>query len=460
MQRLPEVKFSSDGPDLSRTYWNRERETMSADATRALQTTKLAAQLRYLQQRSALYQEKFRTAGFKAEGFRAIEDLRDFPFTTKQELRDGQEQAPPFGTHQAAAAEEILRVTSTAGTTGKAVFQAYTRNDIMRRNESVSRVLWSFGVRPGDRVVNAFALSMFNAGVPVCTAVEHLGATDIPVGAERRAEGVLKVMQEMQATVWIGTPSFAGYLAEKAQEVLGVPASALGLRVLCGGGESGFELPSFRQQMEQAWGTPHVYDWASTSDAHPNVFAHCFQRTGKHQMTPDLALIQLIDPATGRELEITDGVEGEYIFSHLDREACPLLRYRTGDILKVRTTPCECGRTGIRVDIIGRSDDMLIVRGVNLFPSALQAVVGAFSPRTTGKIQIVLPRRGPRVDPPLRLRVECAAGTGEAEQQDLRRTIEQRIRADLSVTASVELVAAGVLGRTETKTKLIVIEEA
>jgi hypothetical protein len=151
----------------------------------------------------------------------------------------------------------------------------------------------------------------------------------------------------------VATPSFVAYLAEKAPEVLGIPASELGLRVVCGGGESG-ELPAFQREMERLWGTRHVYDWASASDAHPNVFAHCHVRDGKHHLTPDLVLVQLIDPASGEVKDIAEGAEGEYIVTHLDREACPLARYRTGDILRVRTSPCACGRTGFRMDIIGR----------------------------------------------------------------------------------------------------------
>lgn len=433
---------------------------MPAERMRELQLRKLKAQLAYLAEHSELYRRKFAAAGFHPAALHTIEDLAALPFTTKTELREAQEAAPPFGLHQAAPMDRIVRITSTAGTTGKPVFQGYTRDDTLRRSESIARGLWGFGVRPGDRVINGFALSMFNAGIPFCAAIEHLGALDVPVGAERRAEGMLKMAYEVKATVWIGTPSFAAYLAEKCEEVLGIPPSKLGLRVVCGGGESGFELPSFQKRMEEAFGTPYVFDWASTSDAHPNVFAHCKHRNGKHQMTPDFALVQLIDPQTGALKPMHDGAEGEYIFTHLDRQACGLVRYRTGDILRVQTSPCPCGRTGFRMDIIGRSDDMLLVRGVNLFPSALQSVVGRFAPKAVGRIQVVLPQPGPRVEPPLRIRVEHAQGLGAGELGELKQAIESAIRTDLSVTAAIQLVPDGALGRTETKTRLIVVEPA
>jgi phenylacetate-CoA ligase len=456
----PEVRWSDEGLDPNRAYWNPERETMPAEQMAALQLSKLKPQLAFLDAHSELYRAKFAAAGFRPGDLRTLEDLGRLPFTTKTELREAQEASPPFGTHQAAPMDRIVRITSTAGTTGRPVFQAYTRDDTLRRNESICRGLWGFGVRPGDRVINGFALSMFNAGIPFCAAIEHLGALDVPVGAERKADGMLKMAKEVGATVWIGTPSFAGYLAEKCEEVLGIPPQKLGLRVVCGGGESGFELPAFQKRMEDAFGTKHVYDWASTSDAHPNVFAHCEHRNGKHQLTPDFALVQLIDPQTGALKPMRDGAEGEYIFTHLDRQACGLVRYRTGDILRVQTSPCPCGRTGFRMDIIGRSDDMLLVRGVNVFPSALQSVAERFSPKVQGRIQVVLPRPGPQVEPPLRVRVEHAAGLGPQELPALKKSLEASIRSDLSVTAEIHLVAPGTLTRTETKTRFIVVENA
>ena len=453
-----ELILPGDDGDPARELWNPRQETMPPEQLRGLQLRKLNEQSRYLAQNSILYQRKFAAAGIRPEDIRSIDDLQHLPFTTKAELRDGQEEHPPFGLHQAAPMERIIRVTSTAGTTGRPVFQGYTREDVMRRSESIARVLWGFGVRPGDRVINGFALSMFNAGIPFCAGIENLGAVDIPVGAERKAEGMLKMAREMKATVWIGTPSFAAYLAEKCVEVLGIEPRELGLRIVCGGGESGFEQPSFQKKMEQAFATPHIYDLASSSDAHPNLFAHCRHRNGKHHVTADFALVQLVDPASGALKPVEDGAEGEYIFTHLDRRACPLVRYRTGDILRVYTKPCACGRTGFRMDIIGRSDDMLIIRGVNLFPSAIQSVVGRFAPRVSGGVQIVLDRPGPRVEPPLKVRIEHAPALGAAALGELKGAIEKAIRSELMVTSSVELVPSGALGRTETKTRLIVVE--
>tara|TARA_R110000787_G_scaffold73456_3_gene163677 strand:- start:25948 stop:27333 length:1386 start_codon:yes stop_codon:yes gene_type:complete len=456
MERLPEVRYHEG--DLASYFWNPEVELMSPEATLALQEEKLRKQVQYLWDKSELYREKFENAGFSPSDFKGLQDLGNLPFTTKRELRKSQEESLPFGRHLAASLDKVIRVTTTAGTTGRPVVQAYTRNDVSRRNESLSRVLWNFGVRPGDKVFNGFALSMFNAGVPFCTAVENLGAIDVPAGAERRADGFLRLARDVGMDVLIATPSFVRYLGEKCQEVLGFPATDLNVRVICGGGEPGFDLPGVREEIMAAWGTEHVYDLASMSDAHPNSFANCRFRGGKHHVTPDLVLVQLVDPQSGEPIEVRDGVVGEYIFTHLDREACPLLRYRTGDIVQINAKPCECSRPTPRFDIVGRADDMLIIRGMNVFPSAIQTVVGEFTPRASGILQIVLKAPGPSVEPPLKLRVESGQGSSDINQKQLSAEIEAAIHAKLNVRSEVEIVTYGALQRTESKAKLIVIE--
>ncbi len=215
-----EVRNAGDDPDQNREHWNPRQETMPLAQMRELQTRKLKHQLAYLAQQflGAFTSASSRSPASTSAAVRGIEDLVHLPFTTKNDLREGQETHPPFGLHQAAAMEQIIRVTSTAGTTGRPVFQGpcARAEDVTRRNESIARGLWGFGVRPGDRVINGFALSMFNAGIPFCSGIEYLGAVDIPVGAERKAEGMLRIALELKATVWaIGTPSFAGFLAEK-----------------------------------------------------------------------------------------------------------------------------------------------------------------------------------------------------------------------------------------------------
>ena len=453
----PIETLRSAAPPSDQPYWNAEVETISADRLAALQLEKLQRQVHYLAQSSSLYCEKFSAVGFAPGDLKSIDDLAGLPFTAKNELRQSQEEAPPFGRHQAAPSDRVVRVTTTAGTTGKPVIQAYTRRDVMHRNESVCRALWSFGVRPGDRVVNGFALSMFNAGIPFCTAIEHLGATSVPAGAEKRAEGVLRIAKELAATVLICTPSFARYLAERCPDILGMPARNLGIKIVGGGGEPGFELEGVREELEAAWGAS-IFDLASTSDAHPNSFANCKCHNGKHHLTGDMVLVQLIDPQTGKLVPMADGAVGEYIFTHLDREACPLLRYRTNDIVRVSTAPCACGRTSYRIDIIGRSDDMLIVRGMNVFPSAIQSVVASFRPTLSGRMQILLNAPGPAVSPPLHVAVERSETAGNSDLSELKARLEHSIRDRLSVSTTITIVEHDTLERTTGKAKLVTVQ--
>ncbi len=460
MEQVPGVMECGEAHDPDEVYWNPEAETMPLDQLQELQIEKLKRQIPYLQANSKFYQKRFKEAGFNPGDFRELSDLESLPFTKKVELRESQEEAPPFGRHVAAPFNRLIRVTTTAGTTGRAVVQTYTRRDVLLRDESVCRVLWGFGVRPGDRVINGFNLSMFNAGVPYCTAIERLGAVNIPVGTERKAEGLLRIAKELDATVLVSTPSFASYLSERCEDVLGIPASELGFRIVCGGGEPGFELPGMREQLEETFGTKGIFDLASSSDAHPNSFTNCYVRSGKHHVTGDLVLVQLINSDTGKSIEIRDGAVGEYVFTHLDREACPLLRYRTNDIVRVHTSSCECGRTGFRIDLIGRSDDMLLVRGMNVFPSAVQSVISSFAPRTTGKIRIILDCPGPVAEPPLNLEVECAQSVEQSAWPALKEQLDLTLREKLSVRTDVSLLAYGGLERTTGKSKIVVIRGA
>lgn len=460
MEPIVEIMPPGEDHDPADRYWNAAIETMPFDQLRGTQVEKLKKQLFYLEQNSEFYRDVFKSVGFEAAGFKRLEDLDALPFTTKSDLRESQEREPPFGRHVAAPFDRLIRVTTTAGTTGRAVVQTYTRRDVQLRNEAICRVLWSFGVRPGDRIVNGFSLSMFNAGIPFCAAVEHMGAVDVPVGTERKAEGLLRIARDIGATVLICTPSFAAYLAERCKDVLGIPSQELGIRIVCGGGEPGFELPGMRERLEEAFGTRRIFDLASSSDAHPNSFANCHVRCGKHHLTGDLVLVQLIDPASGAPMELRDGAFGEYIFTHLDRQACPLLRYRTNDLIRVTTSPCDCGRTGFRIDLVGRSDDMLLVRGMNVFPSAVQSVVSSFAPKTTGMMQIVVDRPGPVADPPLHVDVELNEGIELDAAAPLKLQLDSALRQSLNVTTNVHLRAFGELERTAGKTRLVVVKES
>ncbi len=248
------------------------------------------------------------------------------------------------------------------------------------------------------------------------------------------------------------TPSYATYLAEYARERIGVEPRTLGIRRIQSGAEPGAGVPAIRQRIEEDWGCT-LTEGIGNADLIPVYAAECDEKAGMHFLAPDLMLLELIDPDSGEPIEFTEGATGELVATHLDRECVPLVRFRTRDHVVVWTAPCPCGRTGVRLRCVGRTDDMLILRGVNVFPSAVKDVVMSLRPRTTGEIQIVLDQPGPRVDPPLKIRVEH--GPEAPPIVELKHEIEATLRDKLIFSADVELVPPGTLPRYEMKARLV-----
>lgn len=429
-----------------REYWSPEIETMPAEAMRRFQEQQLKKQIQYLTTHSIFYRRKFKEAGLQPADIKTLEDLAKLPFTTKQELRESQAEAPPFGVHLAAPLETVRLVQSTAGTSGKPVFQALTKNDLQSRYDVYSRAFWGWGIRPGDKVVHALALSMFGGGIAVCNSVMNTEVAVIPAGAEMSSDRLLHMMKDLRPQVLIITASYAEYLPGRCRPSLGMDAAGLGIKIIGCFAEPGGEDPVIRSRLEKAWGAV-VYDGGGSSDAGPVLFANCRNRQGKHFLAPDFGIVELIDPETLLPVEIEEGAEGEWVVTHLTREACPLLRFRVGDRIKVFTQPCDCGRTGFRMLYMGRIDEMLLVRGMNVFPSAVKSVVSEFVPRTTGEIRIILDHPGPKVEPPVKIKVEHGLGVGAMDLPELRGQIEGALHLKLHFRAQVELVPENSLPR-------------
>jgi phenylacetate-CoA ligase len=246
------------------------------------------------------------------------------------------------------------------------------------------------------------------------------------------------------------TPSFAEHLIEKCPSVLGREVGELGIRALICGGEPGAGDPAVRSKLEGAY-QAKIYDVMGGAYGYMSV--SCDHHCGLHVVSHDHAYLELIDPDSSRALPIEDGAVGTIAYTSLDWEAGPILRYDMGDVTQVFTQPCPCGLPGYRLKIIGRTDDMLIVKGINVYPAAVKNLVAEFFPRTTGEIRIILHEAGPKITPPLHVEVEH--GRGEKELHDLKSDIEARAHNVLRFSARVELVPPGSLGRTATKAKLI-----
>jgi phenylacetate-CoA ligase len=296
-----------------------------------------------------------------------------------------------------------------------------------------------------------FGIGMFVGGLPLANAIEEIGATFVPVGTGA-SDRLLTSIQHLKADILTCTPSYASYLADYARDKMGIDPRTLGIkRILCGA-EPGGGVPGIRERIEEQWGA-EVTEAAGNADVVTVYAAECPKRTGNHFLAGDFVIPEIIDPDSGESLPIEEGVEGEIVFTHIDRECVPLVRFRSRDRVVVWTRACPCRRTGFRMRIVGRSDDMLILRGVNVFPSAIKDVVSQMRPKTTGEIQILLDQPGPGVEPPLKIQVEH--GPEISDLAALKKEVEERLRNVLIFSPAVELVPAGALPRFEMKAKLI-----
>jgi phenylacetate-CoA ligase len=432
-------------------FFDPEIETMELAEVRTLQQAKLAKQLDYLYVRSPFYQDKFRDAGVRREHFRVLSDLARFPFTTKQELRESQLACPPLGRHMAAEMTDVIRIHSSTGTTGRPSFVGVTRRDAEIWTRITARSFFAQGIRAADIVIHAAGLTLFVGGLPSKDAIELIGATFVPVGPGA-SEKLVLVAKALGANALHCTPSYAIYLADYVRREAGMNPRDLGFTKIVCGAEPGAGIPSVRAKMVEEWGA-RITEGLGNADMAPIIFGECREQRGMHFNGADCIFAEIIDPESGEVLPIETGVSGELVYTSLERECVPLLRFRTRDRVTVTEIACPCGRTSFAMRCVGRTDDMLIVLGVNVFPSAVKDMVASFYPQTTGEIQILLHQPGPAVPPPLRVVAEVASLL--SDPQSLKLEIEKKIKAVLSVSAAVELVPPGSLPRFEMKGQLI-----
>jgi phenylacetate-CoA ligase len=432
-----------------RRYWNPAIETMAPAEVAEMQLARLRRHLDSLRERSPFYRRKL--DGFEPARLRTLADLRRLPFTTKDELRESQLASPPLGGHAGVPMERVIRVHASSGTTGRPSYVGITARDRDAWTEVVSRVYTCEGVRPDDVVVHGFGLGFFVGGLPLKDAIENIGATFVPVGTGA-SERLVTAIRDLRATVLTCTPSYADYLAEWVREHAGIDPAELGLKRILLGAEPGGAVPAVRERLARTYDA-FVTEGLGNADLVPVYAGTCDELAGNHFLAPDFLCLELVDPDSGEAIEWEDGAEGELVATHLTRECVPLVRFRVGDRVTVATSPCACGRTGPRLVCIGRTDDMLIVAGVNVWPSAVKEVVEELHPRVTGALQILLRAPGPGVEPPLHLQAEH--GAGEGDLSGLTEELERRIRDRLVVPARVELVPPGTLPRFEMKSKLV-----
>ncbi|HEX5197939.1 MAG TPA: hypothetical protein VFW26_12120 [Gaiellales bacterium] len=432
------------------TLLDPEVESRSWDQQLALDDIAYRAQLAYLLERSPFYRKKLAAAGITEAGQAGgLPDISRLPLTEKQELRASVTAANPIGAHLCVEREQIVRIYSTSGTTGTPSYIPLTVSDLDNWVTGSARSYAASGITAGQRIVSTYNAGPFVAGAALA-AFDRIGLSHIPVGTGN-SERLMLAIQLLQPESAVLTPSYAAYLIEWAAD-RGIDLAALSVRRVLVAGEPGGGEPAFRELLERGWGA-RVTEAMGIGDLGVSLWGECERQDGMHLGARGFIHPELIDPDTGASVAMDDGARGELVLTHLAHQAAPLLRFRTRDHVSVRTGACACGRTGPRVRCIGRTDDMLIVRGVNVFPSAVREVVNQFVPQVSGHILVTPAAPGVKQDPPLPVTVEVARDV--AADPALAGAIRDRLRSVLVVQTRVELVPWGTLQRSEYKAKLV-----
>jgi phenylacetate-CoA ligase len=447
--------------DPNRKFWNPERETMSRDQLRDHQLRALQKQINYNYENGLFYKEKYDAVGLQPGDIKTWDDFYKIPTMTKDDQRQAQEDSlerfnHPYGMLACAPQEKFVRISSTSGTTGQPTLYTLTKQDVAVNRQLHARKLWISGAPPGLRVLHAMALSMFTGGVPVIDALMEYGLCVIPVGAEAGVARVLQFVDLCKPHLLACTPSFAQYIIEKCPEILGKPASELGVLGISGGGEPGLGIKSVKDRIGKGFGVRAPSDAIGGTHNFHGYTCGVDHGKGMHLVSEDYCILELLDPETKESMELKDGAVGEMCYTYIDWEGTPLMRYRLNDILEITTSPCECGDPRLRFKIIGRADDMMIVKGVNVYPAAFKNAIAKFAPKVSGDFRILLDGPLPVVKPPLKLQVELGQDLGPEEIEQLNKDMRSDMHNNLRVTPTIDFVPPDTFEKTTHKGKVFI----
>lgn len=398
-------------------------------------------------QHSAFYRELW-------QGRPPPEDLRDLPLlpvSCKAQLRRSQADHPPFGNYLAAGREIVTRLHRTSGTTGQAMNLALSERDCESVQSVGGRCHRAAGLKPGHTVVHCLNYQMWMGGVTDHLTLERTGATVVPFGVGN-TEILIRTIREVGVDAISCTPSYPAVLERViAERFSGLRPADLGLKLGLFGGEPGLDDPALRDRIRETWGMEPRNANYGVSDVFSNFAAQCEHDSRLHFLAGDVLFPELIDPGSCAPLEFEPGQEGELVLTHLARDCQPLVRFRTGDIVAVDdTSTCRCGRAGMRFRVVGRSDDMVVVRGLNLFPTMVASVINSYG-ELSGDYRIVLENKPPHDVLPVQ--VELAAGRDDT---GLAPKIEIAIKRSLGATARVTILPHGSLPMTGGKTRRVI----
>lgn len=429
-------------------------ETLSWDKQKEQDDFLYKKQVNYLFGKSAFYQQKLQRAGFMSqEQVGGLANIHNLPLTTKDEIRQSCTPGNAIGAHLANS-DNLCRVFSTSGTTGRPSYIPLTPSDLKNWVHTSARSYSAAGIKSGERLVSTYNAGPFVAGAAL-DAFNLVGACHIPVGTGN-TERLVSAIQLLNPTTLACTPSYAFHLVEWAQE-RGIDFRDSSITRIMVAGEPGGGEPGMREALQDAWHA-QVTEAMGIGDISISLWGECEQQQGMHFSGRGFVHFELIDPDTGKPVPIEDNATGELVLTHLKHQAAPLLRFRTRDHVRVWISPCKCGRTSPRVRCIGRTDDMLVVRGVNVFPSAIREVVSHFMPKVSGAVMVQPQQLGFKQKPPLPISVELAEGVSPSAE--LADKIARKIRSALVFTSQINLVPFGTLPRSSYKSSLVDFSKA
>lgn len=426
-------------------YWNEKIETMPREDIKNYQFKKLKEQVNHCYNNSNFYRKKFDSVGLKPDDIRTLDDLQKIPFTVKSDLRDNY----PFGM-VTVKSDEIVEIHASSGTTGNPIIGSYTRGDMDVWQELMARSIYTTGGRQQDVIHIAYGYGLFTGGLGFHYGAQKLGAKIVPASGGM-TQRQIKLMKDLGVTLLACTPSFAVYLAETMAQEGVDPRKDLKLKRGMFGAEPWSD--KIRERIEEQMGIKAFDVYGLTELCGPGVSIECDEHQGLH-IWEDHFIVETINPDTGEVLSA--GEEGELVFTTLTKTALPMLRYRTRDISRITTEKCNCGRTHARMlRVQGRSDDMLIIRGVNVFPSQIEYAVMCFSELATQYL-IVVDRPGALDTFVVKVELsEKASKDAQLDRNTLRAEIQKRIHIVTGISADVEIVKPGELPRTEGKAKRV-----
>lgn len=425
--------------------WNEPMECMSRDQMHDLQSRRLKEMVVRVYHNVEFYRKKMQEMGLEPGDIHSIDDLVKLPFTTKQDLRDNY----PFGLF-AVPKSEVVRVHASSGTTGKSTVVAYTRKDVEIFSEVVARCLCCATVTKEDIVQVAYGYGLFTGGLGLHYGAEKLGAAVVPISGGNTAKQIT-LLQDFGSTVLACTPSYAAYLAEAIAEA-GIDAAELPLRVGVFGAEPWSQ--EMRVKIEEGLKIKAFDIYGLSEIIGPGVSNSCEEQNGLH-IAEDHFIPEILDPNTLQPVK--PGVAGELVFTTVTKEAMPLIRYRTRDLSSLDYSPCACGRTNVRMaKIFGRSDDMLIIRGVNVFPSQVESVLLEI-PEAKPHYMLIVDRKGPMDTLEIQVEVDEKYFSDEiAQLNNIRNKIKHKVESVLGISVIISLVEHKTIARSEGKAKRVI----